>query len=424
MNRSPFWFPTALALAIFLVGGLASAQKTKILYLGDSLSMGAFGQTLDAGLRSQGAEVYTVIAGGASPYYWLKSYQALPCTIGFWEKSPTSERRVPYVRTVPKLEDLIETHRPHFVVVQTGINLYATLRSQRRPKEENVIEIRSLIEQMCHSISKSGAHAYWILPPHSHERRYHISLQNELAGIMRNVVKEYRGAVFESSQVTRYTDPYPAKDGIHFGNEEATEWALKVGADLSVFVQERRPAQPSQSVYLTNANEQAPRPPKARLILDPSSSFATESATSIPSSRQSVNSAAPDQPNVPPKPLPALPQANAGKTLVFDRLDLDLRLVAKSEIPILSQIDYANALGVYEYEVLRDRMGNYPYGRIRVAHGIVFRRKLTGAAKREVGSTIALRLVPLNSYQNLKTWQRVDDLPPNFEMPLYTPKLD
>src|SRR5690606_35289598 len=124
MNRKSR--PSALLFATlcFLVSdscGLAG-PKAKILYLGDSLSIGAFGQTFDAALRSTGFQVHTVVAGGASPYYWLKRYQPLPCTIGFWEKSGASERRVGYVRAVPKLEDLMSEAKPSVVVVQTGIN--------------------------------------------------------------------------------------------------------------------------------------------------------------------------------------------------------------------------------------------------------------------------------------------------------------
>jgi len=80
---------------------------------------------------------------------------------------------------------------------------------------------------------------------------------------------------------------------------------------------------------------------------------------------------------------------------------------------------------VFEYEVLEDRLGNYEKDRIRVAHGIVFNRKTTSAATREIGSEIALELVPLSTYPNLKSWQTVDDLRQNFELyPIYTPALE
>ncbi|MDF1849491.1 MAG: hypothetical protein P1U85_01565 [Verrucomicrobiales bacterium] len=156
MNR---YFALALA-ALFLLPTVGYSKSSRVLYLGDSLSIGAFGKTFDQSLRSSGFEVHTVVAGGASPYYWLKNYQSLPCTIGFWEKSPSIERRVGYVRAVPKIEDLLETHQPQVVVVQTGINLYATLRSKRRAKEDNVAEVTSLIEQMCYSIAQAGATSY------------------------------------------------------------------------------------------------------------------------------------------------------------------------------------------------------------------------------------------------------------------------
>jgi hypothetical protein len=103
---------------------------------------------------------------------------------------------------------------------------------------------------------------------------------------------------------------------------------------------------------------------------------------------------------------------------------LDLKLVEKSTIENLSDLDYSNALGIYEYEVFSNSKGNYPFDRVRVAHGIVFNRKHTSAARREIGSTIELNMVPLSKYRTLSTWQVVDDLRPNFEMSIYTPKLD
>jgi len=186
-------------------------------------------------MRQQGMTVHTVVAGGASPYYWLKAYQEMPCTVGFWEKSPTMERRLGYLRAVPKLEDLVKDFSPDIVIVQTGINLYATLRSRRGTKEANRAEVTTLIDQMCYSISESGASSYWILPPHSHEKRYPLELQEELASLMKSVVEEYKGGVFESQLHTRFVDPYPATDGIHYGPEDAREWTEKVAGAFSGF---------------------------------------------------------------------------------------------------------------------------------------------------------------------------------------------
>lgn len=377
-----------LAAAGFQAVPASTADSTavnaaRILYLGDSLSIGAFGQTFDSALRSSGFQVHTVVAGGASPYYWLKQYQALPCTIGFWEKSETTERRVGYVRAVPKLQDLISEVRPKVVVVQTGINLYATLRSKRRPAEENIREVQGLIDQMCYAIAEGGAISYWVLPPHSHEERYPKDLQDQLAGLMREVVEKYEGTVFDSQKVTHFADPYPATDGIHYGPAEARGWAEKVSQHFNAFMQVSPPVAEAKVVRAVPLQSR-PQP----------------SAGTLPGSEEVAG--------------PKLPEHVA----------LRIRLEAKSEIGNLAELDYANALGLYEYSVIEDRLGNFPYDRIRVAQGIVFARKLTGAAKAEIGSETDLDLVPLSKYKNLATWQMVDDLRPNFEIPVYTPKLD
>ncbi|MEX2579711.1 MAG: hypothetical protein WD342_11690 [Verrucomicrobiales bacterium] len=388
MKREIFFLPGFFAVLLTLsLSNLGAADRARVLYLGDSLSMGAFGRTFDQSLRSSGFAVHTVVAGGASPYYWLKNYQSLPCTIGFWEKTPHSERRVGYVPAVPKLEDLVESHEPDVVVVQTGINLYATLRSKRRPKTDNVAEVTSLIEQMCYSIAKGGAISYWVLPPHSHEKRYPEALQEELGSIMRSVARKFDGEVFESREVTHFDDPYPATDGVHYGPTEARSWAEKVSGHFRRFME-------------ADYAPETPRMVRAEPVrAEPTKTEGEPDALPVESSQRSFR----DQ---------------------EEEVDLLIKLVAKSEIKHISELEYANALGVYEYEVVKDRLGNYPFDRIRVAHGIVFGRKYTGTAHHEIGSEMSLRMVPLAKYKSLLTWQTVDDLRPNFELPLYTPKLD
>ena len=71
-----------------------SLPSTSVLFLGDSMSMGAFGLTLDSRLRDAGFEVHTYVAGGATPYYWLSQYEAISSDIGFWVKTPNLERRL------------------------------------------------------------------------------------------------------------------------------------------------------------------------------------------------------------------------------------------------------------------------------------------------------------------------------------------
>ena len=210
----------------------APASPVRVLFLGDSLSIGEFGRTFDRKLRDAGFEVYTSVAGGGTPYYWLSEYPPVSIDIAYWERTPASERRLPGISPVPKLEPLLAKWKPDVVVVQTGTNLYAPLRSKKRSKAENTREIESLIEKMCRAVSANGRRqCYWITPPAAHTERYPKALQDQMFEIMRHVAGRY-GPVFNSRQVTTYTEPYPQSDGIHPGSTAARKWAEKVARDF------------------------------------------------------------------------------------------------------------------------------------------------------------------------------------------------
>ncbi|MFT5853000.1 MAG: hypothetical protein ACI8XO_000240, partial [Verrucomicrobiales bacterium] len=213
----------------------AAPRKKRILYLGDSMSMGAFGQTFDEEMRGSGLDVYTFVAGGATPYYWLSRYSTITGPIGYWEKTPFKEHRQSVVKAVPKVEKLLERYDPDIVVVQTGTNLYSTLRSKRRSKENNVKEVEGLLNHMVEAVTQGGRKCYWITPPKAHVGRYPAELQSELARLTKRVVgREAR--VFDSRFVTEYTDAYPTNDGIHYGPTEAKDWAMLVAKDFRQFI--------------------------------------------------------------------------------------------------------------------------------------------------------------------------------------------
>lgn len=206
-------------------------QVKKILFLGDSLSMGAFGRALDSRLRKAGFEVYTAVAGGGTPYYWLREHPPVSLNIGYWEKSDSHERRLKSISRVPKVEPLLAKFDPDLVIIQTGTNLYAPLRTKKRSKAANVREIRRLVNLMARRTSSAGRRSYWVTPPDASEKKYPRSLQNEMLGIMKEETGD-NGRVFNSYAVTSYTKPYPAYDGIHLDDGQYRRWANKVAADV------------------------------------------------------------------------------------------------------------------------------------------------------------------------------------------------
>ena len=211
---------------------LPRVGATRVLFLGDSLSVGEFGGTFDRQLRQAGFEVYTSVAGGGTPYYWLEEYPPISIDITYWERTPTSQRRLPGISPVPKIEGLLAKWKPDIVIVQTGTNLYAPLRSKKRTKSANVREIESLVEKMCRVITANGKRrCYWITPPDAHTKRYPQALQNEMLSIMQRVAGKY-GPVFNSYEVTSYTEPYPKNDGIHLERRVARSWGEKAARDF------------------------------------------------------------------------------------------------------------------------------------------------------------------------------------------------
>lgn len=408
-------------------GGWASAEgsegKTqarvapKVLFLGDSQSLGAFGTSFEQHLREAGCDVHTVVAGGASPYYWLKAHGPMRCSIGYWEKSSDGEQRVTSISSVPKLEDLLAADRPQVVVVQMGVNLYAALRSKRWTDEENEATVRALLREMGQAVSAAGAVSYWILPPKSHPERYSLELQQRMARLMKETVEGFGGSAFESQVVTEYMDSYPVNDGIHYGPEQATEWSGNVFASFQNFLQ-HGPVTTASTVVAT-ASENTPaagidqKPPpvlnaSAETVLASLGPKATE--TTAPRATPVAEEFA-STPTEAPTDMPA-------------EVHLVLKLAEKSVIDTSLEIDYESALGVFEYEVVRDNLGNYPHDRIRVAQGIVFRKRFTSAVHQTIGTEVSLALVPLSTYRTLNTWQITDDLPIRRDLPLYTPKLD
>ena len=118
------------------------------------MSMGAFGKTFDQEMREAGFDVYTFVAGGATPYYWLSRYSTITGPIGYWEKTPGGEQRENVARGVPKVESLLERYDPDVVVVQTGTNLYSTLRSKR--SSPGVMPGPNTIQLCAPSVSRSN----------------------------------------------------------------------------------------------------------------------------------------------------------------------------------------------------------------------------------------------------------------------------
>ena len=344
----------------------------KVLFLGDSLSFGAFGMTMDKQMRQAGYEVYTMVTGGATPRYWLSDFETVSADAGHWVKQEGYERRLRRARSVPKVEPLLKKFHADATIVQAGTNLYASLRDKRKSPAERVRTVEYLVDRMCRVLAGAKCRVYWVTPPDSHTGKYPRALQEQMREIIKRVAGRH-GRVFDSYAVTHYSDPYPQEDGIHYGPEEATAWARRVARDVIPWVMQAQTALP----------QAAPEDPLPEVIIR--------------------------------KALPVLSEANT----------LKVEAVLTEKTPFLhpENSTYRNALACYEYKVVRVLEGTYPQDRLRVAHVVMRNRQLRPEINWSPGRREILTLVPLASYPDTEKLEALDELP-EAALPLLTPRQD
>ncbi|MGI8604281.1 MAG: SGNH/GDSL hydrolase family protein [Verrucomicrobiales bacterium] len=420
------------SLSLILILSTGAEASRRVLFLGDSFSKGAFGKTLDAQMRAAGLDVYTSVAGGASAYDWLPEFGTTSCDIGYWEKTPRSERRVSYIARIPKINELIAKYGPDVVVIQGGTNMYSVLTSKRRSHEANVAEFERLLTRIGEYCRASGAHLYWITPPSAHPQRFTPELQAEMRSILMRVAGKY-GRVFNTYAVSRFTDPYPGTDGIHYGPTEAAAMARLVARDVVPFVGGRSPKRMAEESSSADriAGEKSSRPESSRAEAPP------EMRTNPRPGRRSFwdifrrdqNKA---REGVPPitirraelvRPGESRTSSPSSLSDVSSVLDVEVVLRQKSAVKTLNEVTYRSALGVFEYDVVRVRHGFYNYPRIRIAHLIVMNNRYTAINDRPLGSQMSLAVEPLSKYPNLEKVQTIDDLPEDYSLPVFVPKL-
>jgi hypothetical protein len=423
----------ALLLWLLVFAPLAGGA-TRVLYLGDSFSKGAFGRNLDAQMRAAGLEVYTSVTGGASAYDWLPEFGATSTNIGYWEKTPKKEFRVTHLSRVPKINEMVERWRPNVVVIQGGTNMYSVLTSKRRPKAQNIAELERLLNRIGQIVSSSGARLYWITPASAHPKRFSSELQAEMRAILTRVADRY-GRTFDSYAVTRFTDPYPGTDGIHYGPNEATAWSRLVAKDLiyysdrlgggrRAFASSTGPAEPRASATATRgrgfwdifrrnrASAPSPASPPAEPERRPASLPPGPSADPADSPSVTIRRAEDTPPGPSPEPARQEPA-----------LQVEVVLRQKSMIGNLGEVTYRSALGVFEYEVMAVPQGTYAAKTIRIAHLIVMNNQYTSINQRPLGSRMTLEVERLSKYPNLEKIQMVDDLEPAYDLDVFVPKL-
>ena len=199
-----------------------------ILMVGDSLSLGKFGEIVQGHL-AQKYPVAAYASCGSSPEHWVTGEQEFVTKCGYRQHTFESDvyrdyvnGRPPRPTLTPKLTKLINKHKPTILIVQLGTNwMDRSLTDQQMNAylDGFVKEARrGSVEQII-----------WIAPPDSSRLR---KTQGRVHGLIRQAAKRDGFQVVDSREVTHYVLGKTGGDGIHYNSEASEAWARKIQGDL------------------------------------------------------------------------------------------------------------------------------------------------------------------------------------------------
>ena len=217
-----------------------------VLMIGDSLSVGKFGETVQAHLALK-RRVAAYASCGSSPEHWLAGEPAFVTKCGYRERTVYSDVYIDFVNgrpprptRTPKLADLVRKHKPTIVVVQLGTNwMDRSLSDEQMSDYLN----RFVDEARRGPVEK----IVWIAPPdHSSLRK----VQGKVHQLIRRAATRKGFEVIDSRKVTHYVVGKTGGDGVHYNNASSEAWARgirkELDAKLAITPRERKFSQLSR----------------------------------------------------------------------------------------------------------------------------------------------------------------------------------
>lgn len=237
----PSGFILVAAASVFLpFSGVCAAEPlpVKVLLIGDSLSVGGFGDGMQASLlRKYGRSQVAIFAScGSSPEDWLKGDFVTKC--GYRQTTPLDEILHEYengtrprpVKT-PKLRTLLGHYRPEMIIVQQGTNWMDALSESERPDEARH---RKIISDFVKELRRNNpaVNIFWVLPPSS--STYPARVHEEVDRWINEESAKLGFYTFNSRSVTgAYRAGKSGGDGVHYSDTAGGAWARGIFAKFS-----------------------------------------------------------------------------------------------------------------------------------------------------------------------------------------------
>jgi hypothetical protein len=206
------------------------APPPSILMIGDSLSVGKFGEVIQMHLALK-HRVAAYASCGSSPEHWLAGEPDFITKCGYRQRTSDSDvftdwvnGRAPRPTRTPKLADLVRKHKPTVLVVQLGTNWM-----DRNLSDEQMTEYLSrFVEEARRGTVEK---IVWIAPPDSARLR---KVQGRVHQLLRRVAARKNFEIIDSRNVTHYVMGKTGGDGIHYNSESSEAWARAIQRDLDL----------------------------------------------------------------------------------------------------------------------------------------------------------------------------------------------
>jgi hypothetical protein len=203
-----------------------------ILFIGDSLSVGPFGETVQQQLACKfgPSNVAAYASCGSSPEHWLQREPYFYTKCGYRESTPDRppviadfvNGKPPKPTRTPKIESLVRRHRATIVVVQLGTNW------MDRPLSD--AQISSFLYRFV-TAARTGPvrKIIWIAPPDSSAM---AQTQGRVHRLIQAGAKRRQFEVIDSREVTNYIPGKTGGDGVHYNKEASRAWAHAIEGRL------------------------------------------------------------------------------------------------------------------------------------------------------------------------------------------------
>ena len=204
------------------------APPPSVLMVGDSLSVGKFGEVLQAHLALK-RRVAAYASCGSSPEHWLAAEPDFFTKCGYRQRTSDSDifsdfvnGHAPRASRTPKLADLVRRHRPTILVVQLGTNW---MDRSLTDEQMNDYLNRFVEEARRGSVEK----IVWIAPPDSARLK---RVQGRVHLLLRRAATRKGFDIIDSRNVTHYVMGKTGGDGIHYNSESSEAWARGIQREL------------------------------------------------------------------------------------------------------------------------------------------------------------------------------------------------